>query len=63
MAKDGAVAFNMRMDRELKRRLDEYCRASGRSRTYVVTVCLSRFLDANDARALRTRDTRPVDVV
>lgn len=63
MATDDTVAFNMRMDRELKERLDEYCELSGRSRTYVVTVCLRRFLDARDARELRTRSMRSANAI
>ena len=59
----GKVVFNMRMDEELKRRLDAYSEESGVPRSRIVSVALSRHLDSlsRKAQALR-RDLSFVDV-
>lgn len=57
------VAFNMRMDEELKRRIDEFSSASGLSRSRIVSRAVTRYLDDIERVArVSHRDVGPVRV-
>lgn len=61
MSKSGdTVAFNMQMDRVLKKRLELYCERTGRTMTSVVTLVLTQFLDNADGMGRSSSGKRPI---
>lgn len=43
--------FACKLDADIFERLDEYCRISGQTKTYVVERALSKYLDENFEKA------------